>query len=226
VFIFQVSGFAEATDDALERADRTGTGVGAGRGAGGAARHEDFVFFALRDLWWVGEEHGCLSGFALLGRNAKAVSVSQMSFLAEASDNAVHGAHRAGMGVGAIRRASGAAGVEFLVVGALQDVVTFGELHGDFVVGSGIAFVREHAFALQVLQVSLRTETAGDTLKGTNFGLVRIRRAIRGTGGSAGLEFLVQTAFGDISRKSRCGDSGAKGANAEQQQRSKAKGHR
>jgi len=226
-FVFQIAGFAEAADDALERAHGGWARVGAGRGAGGTARHEEFVFFALRDLWWVGEEHGALRGFALVGRNAKAVSVSQMSFLAEASDNAVLGADRAGMGVGAVRGASGAAGVEFLVVGARRDLVGHGELHGDIVVGSGIAFVREHAFALSVLQVSLRTKAADDALKGTNFGLFLIS-AIRDAGGSAGLEFLVQTALCNFRGhgKSRCGDSGAKGAHAEQQQGSKAKGHR
>lgn len=226
-FVFQVAGFAEASDDALKRADRARMGIGAGRGAGGTARHEDFVFFALRDLWWVGEEHGGLSGLALVGRHAKAASVSQMSFLAEASDNAVLGADRAGVGVGAVRSASGAAGVELLVVGASWDVVCLGELHGDFVMETGIAFVREHAFTLSVFQVSLLTETAIDALKGTNFGLLWIR-AIRDAGGSTGLEFLVRTALDVLGGhgKSRCGDSSAKGANAEQQRESKAKGHR
>jgi len=223
LFVFQVAGFAEAADDAVLGASRARIGVGAGRGAGGTAFVEDFVFFALRDLG----EHGDLRSFALVGWHAKAVSVSQESFLAEAPDDAVPRADWAGMGLGTVRGASGAAGVEFLVVGARRDLVGHGELHGDIVVGSGIAFVREHAFALSVLQVSLRTKAADDALKGTNFGLFLIS-AIRDAGGSAGLEFLVQTAL-CIFRghgKSRCGDSGAKGAHAEQQQGSKAKGHR
>jgi len=92
---------------------------------------------------------------------------------------------------------------------------------------SGIAFVREHAFALSVLQVSLLTETTDDALKGTNFGLFRIG-AIRDAGGSARTEFLIRTAFSFFRShwKSRSGDSSAKGANAEQQNESKAKGHR
>lgn len=227
VFVFQVAGFAEASDDALERAQFGRARVGAGRGAGGTARHEDFVFFACRDLRWVGEEHVGLRGFALVVRHAKAVSVSQMSFLAEAADDAVLGADRARMGVLAVRGAGRAAGVEFLVGWARRDFVGQGELHGDFVVGSGIAFVREHAFALSVLQVSLLTETADDALKGTPFGLFRIS-AIRDAGGSTGTEFLVHAALGVFRGhgKSRCGDSGANGANAEQQRESKAKGHR
>jgi len=224
VFVFQEAGLAKAADNALEGAHQPiGVGVGAGRGAGGTARHEDFVFFAGRDLWWVGEEHGGLGGFALVGRHAKAVSVSQVSFLAEASDDAVLGADRAGMGVGAVRGARGAAGVEFLVVGAFREGVGHGELHGDFVVGSGIAFVREHAFTLGVLQVSLRTETTDDALKGTHFVFFRMG-AIRDASGSAGLEFHIRTALGF--GKSRGGDSSANGANAEQQHESKAKGHR
>jgi hypothetical protein len=227
VFVFQVAGFAEASDDALERAHFGRARVSAGRRAGGTARHEDFVFFARRHLRWVGEEHVGFRGFALVGRHAKAVSVSQVSFLAEASDDAVLGADRAGMGIGAVGGASGSAGVEFLVGWAFRDVVGQGELHGDFVVGSGVAFLREHAFALSVLQVSLLTETTNDTLVGTNFVLFGMG-AIGDAGGSAGLEFLVQTALGVFGGqgKSRSGDSSANGANAEQQQKSKAKGHR
>jgi hypothetical protein len=227
VFVFQVAGFAEAADDALESAEFGRVRLGAGRGAGGTARHEDFVFFAGRDLRWVGEEHVGLGSFALVGLDAKAVSVSQVSFLAEASDDAVLGADRAGMRVFAVRGAGGAAGVEFLVGWAFRDVVGQGELHGDFVVGSGIAFVREHAFALSVLQVSFLTETADDALKGTHFGFFRMG-AVGDAGGSAGSEFLVQTALGVFRGhgKSRSGDSSANGANAEQQNESKAKGHR
>ena len=115
VFVFQVAGFAEATDDALQRAHLGGMGFGAGRRAGRAARHEDLIFFALRDFRRVGEEHGGLRGLALLARHAKAVRVSQMSLFAEASDDAVLGADRARVGIGAGRGASGAARIEFFI---------------------------------------------------------------------------------------------------------------
>jgi len=104
-FVFQVAGFAEAADHALKRAYLAGMGVGAGWGAGGTARHEDFVFFALRNFWWVGEEHGCFGGFALAGFNAQAVGISQVSLLAKASNDAVLCADGAGMGFGAGRGA-------------------------------------------------------------------------------------------------------------------------
>jgi len=71
-----------------------------------------------------------------LGRDAKAVSVSQISFLAEASDDAVLGAARAGMRIGAVRGASGAAGVEFLVGRASGDGVDRSQLHRWFDLGA------------------------------------------------------------------------------------------
>jgi hypothetical protein len=227
LFVFQVTGLAEAADYALEGARDAGMGFGAGRGAGRAARHEHLVFFALRNFRRVGEEHGGFRGFALAGLHADTVGVSQMAFLAEASNDAVLGADGARMGFGAGRGAGGAAGLEFFVVGAFRGAVGHGELHGDFVVGSGIAFVREHAFAHRVLQVSLLTETADDALEGTHFGFFRMG-AIGDAGGSARLEFLIRTALGFFGShgKSRSGDSSAEGANAEQQQKSKAKGHR
>jgi len=222
VSVSQESFLAEAPDDAVPRADRAGMGLGAVRGASRAAGVEFLVVGALREGSGL---HEGLRGFALVGRHAKAVSVSQVSFLAETSDDAVLGASAAGSGVGAVGGASGAAFIEYLVGGASRDVVGQSQLHG----GSGIAFVREHAFALSVLQVSLRAEATDDALKGTNFGLFLITsRAIGDAGGSAGLEFLVQTALDGFRGhgKSRSGDSGAKGANAEQQQKSRAKGHR
>jgi hypothetical protein len=218
VFVFQVAGFAEATDDALQSADGAGVRVGAGRGAGGTAWQENFVFFALSEFRRVGEEHGGFRRFALLARHAKAARVSQMSLFAEASDDAVLGADWARVGIGASRGASGAAWIEFFIIGTLWNDECLGEF-----LGSGLAFVRAHAFALGVLQESLLTETADDALEGTHFGRFRIG-TIRYTGGSTGLENGIGTAF--FFRKSRGGDSERKGANAEQQRESKARVHR
>jgi hypothetical protein len=208
VFVFQVAGLAEAADHALHGAHRAGMWVGAGRGAGGSARHENFVLFALRDLRRVGEERGGLRGFALVGWHAEAEFGSQVTWLAEASDDAVLGADRAGMGVGAGRGAGGAAGLEFFVVGALGDF----EFHGGFL-GSGLAFLRAHAFTLGVLQESLLAETVHDALEGTEFGWFRIG-AIRHAGGAACQENGISAAF--LFWKSRDGDSEPEGANAEQ----------
>jgi hypothetical protein len=121
LFVFQESGFAEASDDALFSAHRAWMGIGAGRGAGGAARHEKFVFFALRQFRWVGEEHGGLGGFALKGWDAQTVRVSQMSLFAKASDDAVLGADRAWVGIGAGRGASRSARLEFFIGWACWD---------------------------------------------------------------------------------------------------------
>jgi hypothetical protein len=55
VFVFQKSGFAEATDDAIASADRARMGVAARGRASGSATEEDFVFFALTEFWWVSE---------------------------------------------------------------------------------------------------------------------------------------------------------------------------
>ena len=276
VFVFQVAGLAEAADHALHGAHRAGVWVGAGRGAGGSAWHENFVFLALRDLRRVGEERSGLRGFALVGWHAEAEFGSQVtrlaeasddavlgadwarvgvgagrgagraagleflvvgalgnfkvqgSFwgfafvgwhaeaelgsqetgLAEASDDAVLGADRAGMGIGAGRGAGGAAGLEFFVVGALGDF----EFHGGLL-GSGLAFLRAHAFTLGVLQESLLAETVHDALEGTEFGWFRIG-AIRHAGGAACQENGISAAF--LFWKSRDGDSEPEGANAEQ----------
>jgi hypothetical protein len=208
VFVFQVAGVAEAADHALHGAHRAGVWVGAGRGAGGSARHEKFVFLALRDLRRVGEERSGLRGFALVGWHAQTEFGSQVTWLAEASDDAVLGADRAGMGIGAGRGAGGAAGLEFFVVGALG---VFG-FHGGFL-GSGLAFLRAHAFTLGVLQESVLTETVHDALEGTEFGWFRIG-AIRHAGGAACQEMGISAAF--LFWKSRDGDSEPEGANAEQ----------
>lgn len=101
IFVFQESGFAEATDDAVESADRARVRVGAGGWASGSTTEEDFIFFALRNFWWKSEELHSFSGIALGGWHADATSISQMTFFAEASDDAVLGANWAWMGVGA-----------------------------------------------------------------------------------------------------------------------------
>jgi hypothetical protein len=224
VFVLQVAGFAEASDDALQSAGLGLVRVGAGRGAGGAAWHEKFVFFALRDFRGVGEERRGFGGsFALVGRHAEAARVSQMSLFAEACDDAVLGADWARVGVLAVWGASGAAGLEFFIVGALRELTVRWELHGDVMVGLGVAFLRAHAFTVGVFQESLLTETPHDALIGANF--VRCRMgAIRYASGSAGHELCVFTAF--LIRKSRDGDSEPEGANAEQQRESKARVHR
>lgn len=61
LFVLQITGFAEAADDAVLGAHGARMGIRAGGGACGAAWHEEFVFFALRNFWWVGEEHVRLS---------------------------------------------------------------------------------------------------------------------------------------------------------------------
>jgi len=156
LFVLQVAGFAEATNDALHGA-RDRVGLGAGRGAGGAAGHEHLVFLALRQLRRVGEEH-VLPWF----------------------------------------------------------------LHGDSWVSRCLALFWTYAFALGVLQISCRTETAADTLEGTNFGQLGIG-AVRYTSGSTSEVLSIGTA---LRWERRDGDSEPEGANAEQQTESKAKGHR
>jgi len=89
---------------------------------------------------------------------------------------------------------------------------------------TSFAFLRAHAFSVGVLQESILTETADDTLESTKFrwfGICAIRRA----GGSAIEKFGVGAAF-FINWKSRFGDSEPEGTNAEQQHGNKAKGHR
>jgi len=101
IFVFQESGFAEATDDAIASADRARMWVGAGSRASGSAGEEHFVVFALRKFWWISEKLHGFNGIALGGRHANAASISQMTFFAEASDDAVLGANWARIGIGA-----------------------------------------------------------------------------------------------------------------------------
>jgi hypothetical protein len=210
VFVFQEPGFAEATDDAIAGAFGARVRVGARGRAGGSTTEEDFVFFALRNLWWKSEELHVFSGTAFGGWHADATTISQMTFVAEASDDAVLGANWAWMGIGAGGRAGGAAGIEKFVVRAFW----FGlrELHGDFVVR--LAFLRAYTFTFGVLQETFLTETTDHTLEGTHcrwFGMSTIRYA----GGSTSQKDGVGTAF-FIDGKSRGGDSEPEGAGAEQ----------
>jgi len=132
LFVFQIAGFAEAANYALHGADIARMGIGAGGGASGATRHEDFVVFALRNFRWIGEEHVRLSSsFAGTGFYAGTLSVSQITFLAEATDDTVAGADRARVWVRAGGRTSGTAWLEHFVGWALGSGL--GYLHGEFV---------------------------------------------------------------------------------------------
>lgn len=128
--VLQETGFAEATDDALFGAHARFR-VFAGRRASGAARQEDLVFFALRQFGWIGEEHVVLSSVAFAGLDAGALTVSQITLIAEASDHAVLGADRARVRVGAGGSTRGAARVEVFVGRAFGSGVGF--LHGNIV---------------------------------------------------------------------------------------------
>jgi len=131
---FQESGFAEATDDAVLGADPTRVWVGAGGWAGGSASVENFVLFALRNFWWISEELHSFRGLAFTSWHAHATSISQKTFIAEASDDAVLGANRAWIRVGAGGGASGTTWIEEFGGWAFR--CGLGKLHGDFVVTS------------------------------------------------------------------------------------------
>jgi len=211
IFIFQESGFAEATDDAIASADRARVGFGAGGWASGSTTEEHFVLFALRNFWWISEKLHGFRGIAFGGWHANATSISQMTFITEASDDAVLGANWARIWIGAGGSASGAAWIEKFIVWAFW----FGlrKLHGDLVVG--LAFFKAYTFTVGVFQVSLFTETTDDTLEGTHGGLLRIG-AIGYASGSTCQKFGIGTAF-FFGRKSRGGDSKPEGTSAEQQ---------
>ena len=67
LFVLQVAGFAEATNDALQSACWAWLWISAGWSAGRSATQEDFVFFALTQFWWVSEEHHGFLGITFLG---------------------------------------------------------------------------------------------------------------------------------------------------------------
>lgn len=275
LFVLQISGFAEAANDALESADWAWMGVGAGRGAGRSAGHENLVFLALGHFRRVGEEHVHLGSFALFGTHADAMGITHVSGFAEASNDALFSAglvggvgigaggwaggtarvelfvlwafgngdfgshlgsialfgthadatrvtHEAGFAeasdhalasaglVGGVRLGAGgwagtSAGAEFLIFWALRrSIQSHWDGHGDIVVGLGIAIFTSDAFTLGVFQVSLFTETAADTLEGTNLVWFRVR-AVRNAGGSALPIFGIDTAL--FNRERRDGDS-------------------
>jgi hypothetical protein len=100
IFVFQESGFAKATDDAIAGADRARMRIGASGWAGGSAGEENFVFFALREFRWISEElHSW--GIALGRWYADATSIAQMTFITKASEDALFGANWARVWIGA-----------------------------------------------------------------------------------------------------------------------------
>jgi len=212
VFVFQETRFAKAADDAVASADRARMGVGARGRAGGAAGHENFVLFAGRNFWGVGEQLHGFNMFALAGWYADTLSISQKTFFAEASDDAVLGADRAGVGVGACGCACRAAWIENFGVWAFR--LGAWQLHWDFVVRS-LAILWAHTFSIGVLHESFLTETADHTLEGTHHGWFGFG-AIRYASGSASQKLGVGAAF-FICWKSRDGDSEPEGTSAEQQ---------
>jgi len=183
-------------------------GVGAGGRASRTARMEFFVGLALRD----GEEHVRMSSFASARLHANAARISQKSIFAETTDDAISGADRTGMGIGAGGRTSRTARMEFFVVRAFGSGLA-GKLHGNVVVTS-LALLRANAFAFRILQESLRTETTDDALEGTHLGRLGIG-AIGNASGSAIEELGIGTAF-FIDREGRKSRSEFESAKAEQ----------
>lgn len=166
--VLQETWFAETANHALQSASWAWMGISTRWGARRSARHEYFVLFALCQFWWVSEVDLSHS-LALSGWHAHTLGISQMSLLAEASNNAVLGAYWTWMWVGAVRSTGRTTSLEFFIVGACWELKSGWDLHGDFVVGLSITFARSYAFALFVLQVSFLTETADHALKGTHW---------------------------------------------------------
>jgi len=118
VFIFQKSGFAEATDDAIASADRARMRIGACGWACSSARQENFVGFAFRDRWEHHERFGLDFRRAFAGLNAFSGIISEMTFFARASGFADTWAQ----GVGILARAIATfAFTEFFIFLALLD---------------------------------------------------------------------------------------------------------
>lgn len=103
---FQESFFAEATDDTILGTDRARMGVGAGGRARGSTSKENFVFFAVGKFWWISEHLHGFVGIAFGLGHANAAIISQMTFFAEASDDAVLGTNWARFRIRAGRSAS------------------------------------------------------------------------------------------------------------------------
>jgi hypothetical protein len=223
--VLQVTRLAEAANHALESADGAWVRVGAGGGASRATGQELFVFLAL--LGREGEEHRGFGSLALMGWDADTVAISQVSFLAEASNHTVLCADRAGDGLGAGGGAGRSTSIEFFIVWARWHGSSHWDLHREFGAGLAVTFWEGHAFALFVLQVSFPTETAADTLEGTDWTWMHEFAVGTGRGacGATFEELCIWTAS-FIGGKSRDGNSEADGGKAEQQRESKARVHR
>lgn len=165
---------------------------------------------------------------AVLGGDARALFVLQEAGFAEAADDALFGAH-ARLRVLAGRRASGAARQEDLVFFAFRQFRRIGEEH---VVLSSIAFAGLDADALIVPQIALIAEASDHAVLGADRARVGVGAGGRASG-AARFEVFVGRAFGSgvgflhgniMSWEGRNSHSIAN--NAEQQQESKAKGHR
>jgi len=177
------------------------------------------VFLVIAALLLVWRHHSCHRGHmggAFAGQDALAV-IANVSLFAGAARAADEGADHIGILASAI--ASLACTVFFIWEAELTR-----QQHG---FDGGAAAYRRNAHALLVFQVAGFAKASDDAVPGADWAGMRIG-ACRRAGGAAGLEFLVQTALGVFwgHGKSRSGDSSAKGANTEQQQESKAKGHR
>jgi len=171
-----------------------GQSVGAAAVAS-AASTEFLVFLALRHR---GQQHllgwhllGDNGGRALVGWHAVAAGVSQETGFAEATDDAVFGAHRAGMRIVAGGVASRTARVEDFQFAAL-----FLERVDD---GRGsdrgsVAFAGWYAVAIGVLQESLFAEASDDTVFGAHWARDGVG-AGRMASGAAWVEFGVGAAF-------------------------------
>lgn len=184
VFVLQKAWFAEAANDALLGAHWAWFWVGASWSASGSAGHEEFVFFALSDLWWEGEECGwSWSGIAGAGLNADALGVSQVTFLASASGFA--DAWTDGVWLVASSVASLALAVFFVLTanwGGWQQ-------HGfDWL--SGIAGAGLNADAAGVSQETRFAEAANHAVLGAHWTRVGVF-AGGWARGAAGLEFFV-----------------------------------
>lgn len=162
--VLQVSWLAEATNDALESADWAWIGVGTGRMTGGSTGQEHFVGCTV--VLWESEQHGCFRDLALIGWHADTLGTSQMTLLAEASNHTVLGADRAWMWISAGWGAGGSTSLELFIVWASWEGNSRWNLHVE--VWDVATFFQAHAFAVVVLQESFLTETAGDTLEGTD----------------------------------------------------------
>lgn len=165
----EVSFFAGTALDA----DAWAHGVGVLAGAVASFALTEFFVLAANLGWhW----HGILGlDAAVLRPGAHALFVLQVAGLAEASGHTVLGADGARVGLGAGRGAGGAAGEEHFVVFALRHFRWVGEEHvSGFLewecVMHTIAIAFGDAIAFGVLQETITTETAHDTLHGTHLG--------------------------------------------------------